>query len=44
MTPNINENKRNRKAPKRGRKKIFDAAIYKERLNNRTIICVGKQL
>jgi transposase len=32
MTPNINENKRNRKAPKRGRKKIFDAAIYKERL------------
>jgi transposase len=32
MTPNINENKRNRKSPKRGRKQLFDVAIYKERL------------
>lgn len=31
MTPNINENKRNRKKTKRGRKRIFDEAIFKER-------------
>jgi hypothetical protein len=31
MTPNINENKRNRKKIKRGRKQIFNTAIYKER-------------
>ena len=31
MIPNINENKRNRKTPKRGRKRIFSQAIYKER-------------
>ena len=31
MTPNINENKRGRKKIKRGRKQIFDRAIYKER-------------
>lgn len=31
MTPNINENKRNRKANKRGRKRIFSASIFKER-------------
>ena len=31
MTPNINENKRGRKKNKRGRKQIFDKAIYKER-------------
>ena len=31
MIPNINENKRNRKTTKRGRKRIFDKAIYEER-------------
>ena len=31
MTPNINANKRNRKATKRGRKRIFSASIFKER-------------
>lgn len=31
MVPNINENKRNRKANKRGRKRFFDKAIFKER-------------
>lgn len=31
MTPNINENKRNRKANKRGRKRFFSASIFKER-------------
>ncbi len=31
MTPNINENPRGRKTPKRGRKQLFDAGIFKER-------------
>ena len=31
MTPNINENLRNRKSTKRGRKQIFNPAIFKER-------------
>jgi hypothetical protein len=31
MTPNINENKRNRKKTKRGKKRLFSAAIFKER-------------
>lgn len=31
MTPNIPENKRNRKKPKRGRKQIFGKKIFKER-------------
>ena len=31
MTPNIKENKRNRKSIKRGRKRIFSEAIYQER-------------
>jgi len=31
MIPNINENKRNRKRTKRGRKRFFDKAIFKER-------------
>ena len=31
MTPNIPENKRNRKLPKRGRKQIYDAKIFAER-------------
>ena len=33
MRPNINENKRNRKATKRGRKRFFCASIFKERFN-----------
>jgi transposase len=33
MIPNINANPRGRKAPKRGRKPLFDAAIFKERFN-----------
>jgi uncharacterized protein YfaP (DUF2135 family) len=31
MVPNINEKKRNRKASKRGRKRLFSEAIFKER-------------
>ena len=31
MTPNIPENPRGRKTPKRGRKQRFDLAIFKER-------------
>ena len=31
MVPNINANPRGRKATKRGRKPLFDAAIFKER-------------
>ena len=31
MTPNINPNPRARKTPKRGRKPLFDPAIFKER-------------
>jgi hypothetical protein len=34
MVPNINENKHGRKATKRGRKRLFDAAIFKERFRN----------
>ena len=33
MKPNINENKRNRKKTKRGRKRLFDPEIFKERFN-----------
>jgi hypothetical protein len=32
LIPNINENPRNRKAPKRGRKRLFNAAIHSLRL------------
>jgi transposase len=31
MIPNIKENKRNRKRPKRGRKRIYNKGIYRER-------------
>ena len=31
MRPNIPENRRGRKTPKRGRKRHFDAAIFEER-------------
>ena len=33
MVPNIYPNPRGRKAPKRGRKPFFDAAIFHERFN-----------
>jgi hypothetical protein len=33
MVPNINPNARNRQSTKRGRKPLFDAAIFKERFN-----------
>ena len=33
MVPNINPNTRGRKTPKRGRKPIFDPAIFEERFN-----------
>lgn len=33
MIPNIKENKRNRKKPKRGRKQIYDETIFEERFN-----------
>jgi transposase len=33
MIPNIKENKRNRKKLKRGRKRIYDEAIFEERFN-----------
>ena len=32
LVPNIKENPRNRKAPKRGRKRLFNAAIHSLRL------------
>ena len=32
MIPNINENPRNRKRPKRGRKRFFNAAIHALRM------------
>lgn len=31
MTPNVKENKRGRKKPKRGAKRIFDSKLYQER-------------
>ena len=31
MTPNIPENKRNRKLPKRGRKQVYNVKIFEER-------------
>jgi transposase len=34
LIPNIPENKRNRKAPKRGRKRLFQADIYKQRFTS----------
>jgi hypothetical protein len=33
MIPNINPNSRGRKTPKRGRKPLFDPAIFEERFN-----------
>ncbi len=33
MIPNIKENRRNRKQTKRGRKRLYDDAIFQERFN-----------
>ena len=33
LTPNIAQNKRNRKKPKRGRKRLFDKEVYKHRFS-----------
>ena len=33
MTPNMPENKGNRKKPKRGRKQFYDPEVFKERFN-----------
>ncbi len=43
VKPNIPENKRNRKTVKRGRKRHFDAAVYKHRfVSERTFAWVDK--
>jgi transposase len=43
VIPNIAENRRNRKAPKRGRKRLFNADIYKRRFpNERSFAWVDK--
>lgn len=43
VRPNIPENKRNRKRIKRGRKRHFDAAVYKKRfVNERTFAWIDK--
>jgi transposase len=43
VRPNIPENKRNRKRTKRGRKRHFDATVYKKRfVNERTFAWIDK--
>jgi transposase len=43
VIPNIDENKRNRKTPKRGRKRLFNAEVYKRRFTcERTFAWVDK--
>jgi transposase len=43
VIPNIDENKRNRKAPKRGRKRFFNAEVYKHRFTcERTFAWIDK--
>ena len=44
MIPNINENKRNRKSTKRGRKKLFNPEIFQELSNYRKSIRLGRQV
>lgn len=34
VVPNICQNKRNRKAPKRGRKRLFNPTVYKQRFTS----------
>jgi len=43
LVPNIDENKRNRKAVKRGRKRFFDADVYKRRfISERSFAWIDK--
>ncbi len=43
VIPNIAENKRNRKYPKRGRKRLFNPAVYKDRFaSERTFAWIDK--
>jgi len=43
VVPNIAENRRNQKAPKRGRKRLFNAEVYKRRFaNERSFAWVDK--
>lgn len=43
VVPNIAENRRNRKTPKRGRKRLFNAEVYKSRFaNERSFAWVDK--
>jgi len=42
MVPNINAQSTRRKAPKRGRKPLFDPAIFKERFNTIERVLVGR--
>lgn len=43
LIPNISENKRNRKHPKRGRKRLFNASVYKQRFTSeRTFAWIDK--
>ena len=43
LIPNIDENKRNRKTPKRGRKRLFNSEIYKHRFTSeRTFAWIDK--
>lgn len=43
VIPNIAENRRNRKTPKRGRKRLFNAQVYKRRFaNERSFAWVDK--
>ena len=43
VRPNVPENKRNRKRPKRGRKRHFDFKVYKKRfVNERTFAWIDK--
>jgi transposase len=37
MTPNLKENPRNRQQPKRGRKRFFDAGVYKLRFTSERV-------
>ena len=44
LIPNIKENPRNRKHPKRGRKRLFNAAIHALRLHIERTFAVGGQI
>ena len=44
MIPNIKENPRNRKHPKRGRKRLFNEVIHALTHACRADLCVGRQV